>query len=745
MEFSTLVACLAATSLLENAPQDVLESCASQGQQLSLLPGDTLIRAGEHKHSLFIVLQGHVQVTLAGSTAHHDALAELGEGSVLGEIQVVTGQASTADVIATTPCLALELNRELLRTVSDRFSAFDARLTLLASARLRSVTFRRAVDALLGGADAARVDDLVRSAVEVELDRDDYLFRQGDAPDAWYVLTSGRLGVFAESPDGPKRVADHMPGAVVGEMALISGGLRTASIRAERKSTLARLSRDDFERFADAHPPFARRLMGIFVERVSRPAASNKHRTAQVLVLLKAATSPVLDIALQQLGEALSPAGSVALLNRLGFESALGRTLDGHAHLAENHPVWNRFDVWLEEAQRHHAIVVLDAGDADDLWARECLLHADLCLWVAEPVPENTTQPPQALIARLHAAQVLARHDAQSLPWSLLLVHPPSTARPQNTRAWLDGAPFARHFHVRIDDTASMARAARLLTGHGIGLALSGGGARGLAHIGVLQAFVEANVPIDWIGGTSMGAIQAGMFAMGLSIAEIAELNRQVIAAKPFQEYTLPFIALVASRRRDQGIALSFGDIQIEDLWIPFLAVSTDLHAARAHVHERGSLGLAAGASSSLPGVLVPLLDGQRILVDGGIVNNMPADLVKARCGGTVFASNVAPRADLVAPENGFPSVWSLVWRRLLPWSQRIQTPRLGDILIRTMTVGGADHMETVLQDVDVLIEPDVRSFGMLQFHAMPQLIERGYLKAQGCLQPYPVVAKQEH
>ena len=74
----------------------------------------------------------------------------------------------------------------------------------------------------------------------------------------------------------------------------------------------------------------------------------------------------------------------------------------------------------------------------------------------------------------------------------------------------------------------------------------------------------------------------------------------------------------------------------------------------------------------------------------------MPADLVKARCGGTVFASNVAPRADLVAPENGFPSVWSLVWRRLLPWSQRIQTPRLGDILIRTMTVGGADHMETI-------------------------------------------------
>ena len=148
----------------------------------------------------------------------------------------------------------------------------------------------------------------------------------------------------------------------------------------------------------------------------------------------------------------MSPIGSVALLNRLGFESALGRTLDGHAHLAENHPVWNRFDVWLEEAQRHHAIVVLDAGDADDLWARECLLHADLCLWVAEPVPENTTQPPQALIARLHAAEVLARHDAQSLPWSLLLVHPPSTARPQNTRAWLDAAPFARHFHVRIDD-----------------------------------------------------------------------------------------------------------------------------------------------------------------------------------------------------------------------------------------------------------------------------------------------------
>lgn len=726
---------LAHTALLAGAPAAVTAMCASEARQISLAPGTTLIRAGERTYSLYLILHGRLQVRLPGPHHAGHALAQLEEGDVLGEIQAVTGQASTADAVAVGPCTVLEFNRELLHHIAEGFEAFDQRLTQLATCRLRRIIFRRTVDALLAGMEPALVDALIAAATEVVLERGACLFSQGDVADAWYVLTSGRLSVVTQAADAQQRIADLMPGASVGEMALIIGGRRSATVMAEREASLMRLAKSDFERFADAHPAFARRLMGMVVQRLSEPNGSKRANAAQVLVVLRATDSPQLEAAFNQLGIALKSIAAAAVCTRRDFEKAIDRPIG--ADLAETHPVWNRFDVWLEEAQRAHAIVLIDAGHTDDLWHRECLLHADRCLWLAEPVAPTAARPPERLLARLLGARQWALRDAQRLPWSLLLAHSADAQRPVNTRAWLDGESFDRHFHLRIDDPTTMERTARLLAGKGIGVALSGGGARGLAHIGVLKALVERDVPIDCIGGTSFGAIQAGMFALGLPIADMVRLNLEVIAQKPFTEYTLPVIALVASRRRDAGIRHSFGDIRIEDLWIPFLAVSTDLRAAQAVVHERGSLGLAISASSSLPGVLVPVIDGPRILVDGGIVNNLPADLIKARCGGTVFGVKAAPDDDLVAPAGGFPSAWSVVWHRLLPWLAPIPTPRLGDLLIRTMTVSSAERMQQVTATVDVLIEPDVASFGMLQFGAIEALIEKGFAAAQQPLEEW--------
>ena len=426
------------------------------------------------------------------------------------------------------------------------------------------------------------------------------------------------------------------------------------------------------------------------------------------------------------------------MCTRAGLENAIGCRID--AAVTATHPLWSRVDVWLEDAQREYPLVLVDGGYANDAWRRECLLHADRCIWLAEPVADGAAQPEAVLLDALRGAGEWARRDTR-LPWWLLVAHRADTQSPRNTRAWLDAGHFERHFHLRLDDPGSMERTARLLAGKGIGVALSGGGARGLAHIGVLKAFVELGVPIDCIGGTSIGAIQAAMFAMGLTIEQMRQLNLDVMKQRPFQEYTLPVVAMVASKRRDESIRYSFGDARIEDLWIPYLAVSTDLCAAQAVVHERGSLGLAASASSSLPGVLVPVIDGERILVDGGIVNNLPADLVKQRGGGAVFGVKVAPSDDLVVPPGGFPSAWKFVWHRVVPGLSAIRTPRLGDLLVRTMTVSSAERMAEVMRGVDVLIEPDVANFGMLQFKAIDALIERGFAAGTLALQGWRAAA----
>ncbi len=736
MDTAELRSRLARTELLQGAPSEVVAACANLATRVDVAPGEALILAGSRSGSLYFLLSGTVEVRLRGANDTTASLARLGEDEVLGEIQVVTGQAATTDVVAITPCVALKIDGGLMRIIAEGFASFDERLAQLASRRLRKLVFHRAAADLLEGVQPALLDEFIAGANEVTLRRGESLFDQGDAADAWYVLTSGRLSVNEESAGESRRVADLLPGASVGEMALITGGERNSSVRAERAASLMRVSRASFERFADQHPAFARRLMATVVRRLTDKTAARRGGGTLIVVVVRASDSPVLETALGQLGIALRAMAQAAVCTRTDFETAVGSRIDPAA--SETHPLWSRFDVWLEEAQREHPLVVVDAGHADDAWRRECLLNADRCLWLAEPVADGEPHPPPALRAALHAARL----QAQRLPWWLVLAHPAGTRAPRNTRAWLDGEDFDRHFHLRLDDGQAMERTARLLAGKGNGVALSGGGARAFAHIGVLKAFVELGIPIDCIGGTSMGAIQAGMFAMGLSIDAMRQLNLEVVEQRPFEEYTLPVVAVVASKRRDASIRHSFGDVRIEDLWIPYLAVSTDLRAARPVVHERGSLGVAAGASSSIPGVLVPVLDGERILVDGGIVDNMPVSWVRQRSGGTQFGVKVAPDDDLLAPAGGFPSAWKVLWHRVIPGLPRLVTPRLGDILVRTMTVGSAERMADATRSVDVLIEPEVSKIGMLQFKAIDSLIELGYAAGIAALRAWQARAR---
>jgi predicted acylesterase/phospholipase RssA/CRP-like cAMP-binding protein len=714
--------------LFADAPAAVLDLCEGSGRVFSVNPGDVLLPAGTRSNGLIVVLQGRVELRVPDDTAA--GLADIGAGETLDEIQAVTGQAADTDAVAVAPCTLLELGRDTLRNIAAQWPAFDARLAQGATRRQRGLIFRRSTLALAAGLDAAELDAWLAEADEVLLPRGACLMRQGEPADAWYVLTSGRLAVTTGTGADQRRSADLLPGASVGEIGLLAGGLRSATVTAARDASLMRLSRAHFERHADAHPAFARRLMGTVVQRLLDQVVPPQPPGAPVLVLLRASDAAALQAAFEQLGAALQRTARTALCTRPAFEAAVGRGVDAEALAAPSHPLWGRFDVWLAEAQRAHELVLLDAGAAGDLWSHECLLHADRAVWLAEPLAAEADAPPPALCTRLRDAQ----RAAGSPPWQLLLAHPAATVQPRNTRAWLDVASFDGVLHLRCDDAATHERAARLLAGKGHGLALSGGGARGLAHIGVIDAFKQLGVPIDCIGGTSMGAIQAAMHAMGLSLAETVALNRYVIGQKPFREITLPLISLVGSRRRDACIQKSYGGHQIEDLWLPFLAVSTDLHSAQAVVHERGSLALAVAASASIPGLLVPVSDGARVLVDGGVVNNLPADLIKARCGGTLFACKVAPSDDVRAPPGGFPSAWAVLAHRLLPWRRPLQTPSLGSLLVRTMTVGGEHHLQHVVRHIDVLIEPDVDRYGMMQFEALPALIEAGASAARQVL-----------
>ena len=166
--------------------------------------------------------------------------------------------------------------------------------------------------------------------------------------------------------------------------------------------------------------------------------------------------------------------------------------------------------------------------------------------------------------------------------------HTSGSPGPRGTARWLEQRDFDRHYHVRADEPGDLARLARVLTGNAVGLVLGGGGARGFAHIGVLRALRELGVPVDLVGGTSIGAIIGAQIATGLGASEIQEAGRE--QSTSLFDPTLPIVSLSSGRRLGARLLDTFGGLEIEDLPIPFFCVSTNLTEASEVIHRRGAL-----------------------------------------------------------------------------------------------------------------------------------------------------------
>ena len=371
--------------------------------------------------------------------------------------------------------------------------------------------------------------------------------------------------------------------------------------------------------------------------------------------------------------------------------------------------------------EREFRYVVYAADAGDQARSDRCARQADCLLFV----PPGGQEPGPGVAA------IVQRSIRATATRELLLLHPPPHHPPKHTARWLDATGARSHYHVREGAAADIERLARLITGRGVGVALGGGGARGFAHIGVIQALLDGGIQIDAIGGTSMGAVLAAQYAGGAGTAAMRTLNRDHwIRRNPLKDKTLPVVALLTGRRLDRMIDEMFGDTQIEDLWTPFFCVSADLTRAQRRVHTRGPLGRAVRASMSLPGMAIPVHDAGSMLVDGGLMNNVPSDIMHGLCG-KVVAVDVSPEKDL-AIDTPYPpaaSGWSLLWGR-----KSTKLPSIGAILMRSVLLGSARHQASIARDVELYLHPPVERFGMFEWDALDQLADTGYSCARDAL-----------
>lgn len=522
------------------------------------------------------------------------------------------------------------------------------------------------------------------------------LFREGDAADAVHVVVSGRLAALTRRPDGSETlVAEIGAGETVGEMAILSGERRSATLVALRDSEVIRLPRHAFERLVARNPAALRHVGRLLAQRLARTTRPDAAPATAATVAVIALTQGVAAGGLAQgIAIALAQAGASAVT--IGPDS-LKRSAD-----------------WFHDTETVNDHTVYYAGDAASAWARLCMRRADRILFAA-----RAGEAPPAVVP-------CADDSVPCRSCDLVILHDAGTAQPLGATAWLSRLPLAFHSHVRDGNRGDIARLARLVTGRAVGLVLSGGGARGFAHIGVVRAMREAGLPIDLVGGTSMGAIVAAGVAQEWGDAElVAHMRSCFLKANPLGDITLPLVSLARGRRVERRLRAHFAEAHIENLWRPFFALSGNLTSGRQQLHRRGPVWRALRASTAIPGVLPPLIDDGEVLVDGGVINNFPADVMSGFGRGPVVGVDVGR----LRPFGGARASSTGPVERVL-YRVRGGRPGIVELLMRAGTISTDARSDELRAHVDLLIEPPVGTIELRDWTAFDRVVEAGYRHA---------------
>jgi len=533
------------------------------------------------------------------------------------------------------------------------------------------------------------------------------LFEAGADPDAMYIVISGCLGAFARTPDGHTRLLNRvMAGETVGEMAMITGKARSATVTALRDTELGRFSKQAFDAVLMDHPQAMYRIAQLMVQRLENSQRQQRGKRS----VPKTFTIVPQDIEVDVGGFATQ------LVQALGKQARteLVWSVRGAAHTSH----------WFHNVESANEFVVYVADPQLTSWSKLCMRQADSLLLLARA---EATPTPWRFVGEQESRTTLQRAE-------IVLLHE-NAITPGAAAAWTSLQPGLQHHHVR--HTADVERLARLLTGRGVGLVLAGGGARGFAHIGAVRALREAGIPIDAVGGTSMGAILGAGVALEWPHEELVErFRRSFVDTNPLNDYTLPLLSLVSGRKVSRLLRQEFGDIDIQDLPLPFFAVSSNLTTGRIAVHRSGPVWRWLRASVAIPGVLPPIFHKGEVHVDGGAMNNLPVDVMRDIGRGPLIGIDVAADRAFTTDfdDVDVPGLWkAMFWFRA-----KKKRVNIFQILWRAGMVNSAAATVTNREQTDLLLQPPLETVDMLNWKAFDQAIEMGYRYTQERLRTVP-------
>tara|TARA_B100000959_G_C14985333_1_gene625323 strand:- start:2749 stop:4203 length:1455 start_codon:yes stop_codon:yes gene_type:complete len=459
----------------------------------------------------------------------------------------------------------------------------------------------------------------------------------------------------------------------------------------------------------------------ILVERVRESGKSTKSkRENSIIAILPAGPDVPLEDFTRRLIKELSTLNSTLYVNSKKLDTFL--ETPGISQISEDDPNKMRVSMWLNSQEQKHRFIVFETNMAVSNWTKWCIRQADQILIVGQGAADSD---PGDIEKRL----LFGKNGKTAEGCLLALLHPNGEKPPLGTRKWLEKRHLPMAHHVRWDTDKDFQRIARHFAGTSIGVALSGGGARGLAHIGAIKALEEAGIPIDMVGGTSMGSIIAASYSMGWSCETMeSKINQNV--SDMLLDMTLPISSFFSGKKTLMQLKESFGEVHIEDLWIPFFCVSSNLTRAKKEVHRSGILWKSVLASNSAPGLLPPVIDKGDLLVDGALLSNLPVEVMDQLCHGSVIAIDVCPAVDLAEniPYGEGLSGWKILWSRINPFADPITVPDFRSILQRSGELASVANQRKVLEKMTGLyVRMPLEKYQLVDYKRASEIIETGY------------------
>ena len=614
----------------------------------------------------------------------------------------------------------------------------------------------RSLATLFGDIDAADLALLRQQLEWVEVAGGQTLMRQDEPGDAMFLVISGRLRAYVSGEDGAPRLLREMArGQVIGELSLITDAPRSATVVALRDSVLVRLGKPAFLSLLAGSGELSLAMTQQIVRRMQTVQAQ-AHAVAPVTMAVVPISEGVDAAALarelaHQLAHTLAhkqthtqahgPAtpARVRVLGANAVDELLqqpGASRADTRDAAAN----RRIALLLDhlEAQVDHLLLVADTTPT--AWTQRCARQADELLLLAD-----ATRPPQ-----LHANEtgcLMQRPAGSAALEVLLLLHPDVRAQPHGTTGWLARRPLADHVHLRRGHAGDLARLARLQARTAVGLVFAGGGARGLAHLGVWRALREHGVEIDVVGGTSIGGVVAALVASDRPYEQVLAVARREFLRNPTGDFNLlPLVSLIRGKRLKDIIDGATRDLigspppDMADLWKGFFCIAANSSKARQEVLTRGPLAKLMRAGVSIPGALPPVLHDGDLLCDGGTFNNFPVDVMRGLRGvGRVIGVDLAPGKARRLEFDEVPGPWALLRDKMRPRAKRrYRMPTLATYLLNVTVLYSSSRQRLAREQTDLYLHPPLERVGMLQWSRFDDIGAQGYAYAVKALGEAP-------